>query len=151
MGWNELRLDAANSENCENYFNGHKCLNNLFFGLNLSFLQKMSTLNLSLRMKSWRCFIPVRTTKNYSTRTPAEVLALKWNLKLKWRPKFLGSVQLISRKGAITPKKWDIFPSRLEKWSPPLSDQFQKCLNLRTYCWRKTPQTDILKGRLSKP
>ena len=63
----------------------------------------MSTLILSLRMKSWRCFIPVRTTKNFYTRTPAEVLALKWNLKLKWRPKFLGSVQL--RKGAITKKR----------------------------------------------
>ena len=32
-----------------------------------------------------------------------------------------------------------------EKCWPPLSDQFQTFLNLRTYWWRKTPRTNILK------
>ena len=33
-----------------------------------------------------------------------------------------------------------------EKCWSPLSDQFQTFLNLRTYWWRKTPWTNILKG-----
>ena len=35
-----------------------------------------------------------------------------------------------------------------EKCWPPISDQFQTFLNLRTYWWWKTPQTNILKGLL---